>query len=217
MALTAAQTSMRLDTKRFQWAIKRLGDKAHVAIVRSLKRGATTAQTTMARAVNQDMGLAVAAAKKAIAIRQGRVETEHVIVLEVEGSKIPLIDFKATGPGGASKANPVPSGGKGRGVSYKIGSLGRTRVREAFIARVYGKGGGGGHVGVFRRRLPSERKGKSGWSKNLPIIELHGPSIAKVFAKHRKAGATAGLQSVQKNLQHELRYALQQRAQAEQA
>jgi hypothetical protein len=80
-------------------------------------------------------------------------------------------------------------------VSYRIGARGRQRLDTAFIARMRS-----GHTGVFRRTGDTR----------LPIVELFGPSITRVFSKHRPAGLAAGQASLRKNLQHELGWAIDQ-------
>jgi hypothetical protein len=59
-----------------------------------------------------------------------------------------------------------------------------------------------GHTGVFKRRA----------SGRLPISELHGPSVPKVFEKFIPAGIARGHEQLIKNLVHELRFALSQSA-----
>jgi len=53
-----------------------------------------------------------------------------------------------------------------RGVSYKSAKGGRTRIKDAFVARM-----GSGHVGVFKRVGPDR----------TPMVEPKGPSSAEVL------------------------------------
>jgi len=94
--------------------------------------------------------------------------------------RIPLMKFNAKGP--------VPSRGRGRGVTYRLRG-GRGRVENAFIATMKS-----GHVGVFRRA------GKA----RLGIVELFGPSLGQVFKKFRPAGLARAWEVFQKNFDHEL-------------
>lgn len=82
--------------------------------------------------------------------------------------RIPLMEFRARGP--------FPSRGRGTGVSYSLPG-GRGRRADAFIARMPS-----GHKGVFvRSSLGLFDKSRGAWSLNLPIKELFGPSLRRVF------------------------------------
>jgi hypothetical protein len=163
-------------------ALPRLRQRVHVAIVRSLKRAAVSAQTVAARVIAEDMDLKQADVRKAMEIKQGRVESEHTIALEVTGARIPLVKWVR---------NPQPGVRRRGGVTAKLPS-GAGRYPNAFVAQMQS-----GHVGVFARA------GKS----RLPIRELFGPSIVGVFAKHTPEIAEAGQASLEKNLRHELEFA----------
>jgi hypothetical protein len=78
---------------------------------------------------------------------------------------------------------------------------------QAFIATMRS-----GHRGVFMRVGASSRRSAGARSANLPITELHGPSIPLVFGKHLAAGLARGEAQLRKNLVHELRFALQESA-----
>ena len=88
----------------------------------------------------------------------------------------------------------MPSRGRGRGVTAKVGPS-RTRYPHAFLAQMRS-----GHLGVF------QRVGRT----RLPIRELRGPSIAHVFGKYVAVGIARGEEQLKKNLQSEFRFALRQ-------
>lgn len=181
------------DASRAFGALKGRGPKA---MARALNRSAVTTRTVMMRAVAADMGIKVGTAREAISVMNA-VPSRLVAKVEAKGARIPLIKFGAKGP--------TPSRGRGSGVRAKLKG-GKRRYPDAFIATMRS-----GHTGVFQRAgAGSSRKSRGAWSKNLPIYELHGPSIAHVFGKHSKAGLDAGEAALRKNLQHEFRYALQQ-------
>jgi hypothetical protein len=92
----------------------------------------------------------------------------------VIGKRIPLFRF------GAKPQKPTRPGPRG-GVSYKIGSRGRRRIKDAFIAAgrrgrtgTVETAGTSGHLGVFKR------VGR----KRIPIMQLFGPSIPHVADKN---------------------------------
>lgn len=178
---------LRVKTDTTKAGLRRLRDKYPVAVARALNRATASARTVMVRGMAADMGLKQAVIRKDIVTTEasaGRLFTR----LAVSGAPIPLIHFSAKGP--------YPSRGRGRGVSYRLpGSKGR--IADAFIAQM-----ASGHRGVFRR------VGRA----RLPIVELHGPSLPKVFEKVSPAGLAHGEASLQKNLIHELKWALQQAA-----
>ncbi|HUH20455.1 MAG TPA: phage tail protein, partial [Gaiellaceae bacterium] len=97
--------------------------------------------------------------------------------LYVNAKRIPLIAFRARQTR--------------QGVTYSLGR-GRGLVRGAFVATM-----GTGHTGVFRRRT----------RRRLPIIELSGPSLGRVFAKNRRARQDLAQDLMRKNLVHEWKFA----------
>lgn len=177
------------------------------AVRRAIKRTVNSAKVAMSRDIAQDMNLKVGFVKNEL--KTAVTETpggEFVGQLSVSGRRIPLIQFSAKGANGANATNPVPSAGRGRGVSARVGA-GRQQYRGAFIARM-----NSGHVGVFKRVGSSARKSRGAWSKNLPIIELHGPSLPHVFAKKAEVGLERAREQMTKELQHEIAFALQKLA-----
>jgi hypothetical protein len=172
-------------------AFARLKANARPAIVRAINRAAVSARTAMVPKMAQDLGL------KSSDIREGKqgirftqaTPDKHQARLSASLKRIPLAKFNARGP--------MPSRGKGRGVTYKIGSGGRQRVPRGFLATMRS-----GHLGVYLRT------GKA----RLPIRELFGPSIGRVFIKFRELGRVRALEALQKNLQSEFRFALSRAA-----
>ncbi len=160
--------------------------KGRTLIASALTRAATSGRAVMARDIAQDMRINVTAVKEKIRVDKVRESGDTFSVsLYASSRRVPLIDFGARGP--------RPSLGKGRGVTA------RTRVGRyprAFIAQVYGRGGGGGHIGVF------ERKGKA----RLPIKELLVVSIAHVFTKHIATGMARVKEQLAKNLRSNFRF-----------
>jgi len=100
------------------------------------------------------------------------------------GKRVPLTRFNA------KQLKQLKRGG----VTYK-GKGGRKKIPGAFIARMPS-----GHVGVFTRQS----------KKRLPIYEKFGPSIPHVFLETTRAKAAKQARRVwKKNMEHELRFALQ--------
>jgi hypothetical protein len=172
--------------------LRQLRERAPEAIVRALNRAIDSAKVAGARAVAADMGFPVTRAREEILVRHARVG-HPVASLRASAKRIPLVHFKASGP--------EPSRGRGRGVTARVKGT-RVRYPDAFIATMRS-----GHRGVFRR-VGGERRSPGGWGKNLPIRELKGPSIWKVFQNHRAVALARGREQLVKNLRSELRFAL---------
>lgn len=168
-------------------AFRKLRERARPAIVRALNRSIASAKTAMVREVSKDLGL------KSSDVRD-RIWTSEATTNRLQASlfaspkRIPLVDFKARGP--------EPSRGKGRGVTAKLPG-GAGRYPHAFIATMKS-----GYPGVF------QRPGKG----RLPIVELHGPSIARSFTKHVRIGIARGAEQLVKNLRSEFRFAMSRAA-----
>lgn len=161
--------------------------KTRRAASRALNRALVTGKAVLARAVSQDMGLKVGVVKDAIKDRKSTFSNLE-IRLAASLKRIPVIEFGATGP--------YPSRGRGRGVSWR-GPAGRVRVSNAFIAIMPT-----GHRGVFTRGNKRQRS-----SGRLPITELRGASIGRVFDKHRQAGIDAMSAAFATTLASELKFA----------
>ena len=151
--------TFKLDSRLVERSLKQFGRRLPAIAATALNRTAKGAATAWTGAVSGYMRGAIQ--KRAIR-RQIKIFKSHkrklTATLAVKNKAIPLIKFNARGP--------YPSRGKGQGVSYKIGGT-RRRRRHAFIAKIKGKG----KRGVF------QRAGKD----RLPIYELFGPSIHRVF------------------------------------
>lgn len=182
--------NIKLKTRDIGTALRRFGNRAKPGIVRALNRGAVTARTYMARAVAKDLRLKIGDVNAAIEVKQASQQNLRAIVMST-GAQISLMKFGARGP--------VPSLGRGNGVTAKLPAPGKGKYPHAFIATVR-RGQTNENLAVF------ERKGKA----RLPLKKLHGPSIAHVFWKYQAAGLKAGEESVMKNLKHELEFALSQ-------
>jgi hypothetical protein len=178
-----ATFTLTLDSADAQRRIGELGSKAPRIIARALNRSITSARAAMAGVVARDMGLKVGDVREKIRLREASPNDLRA-TLYASAKPLPLIDFKATGP--------VPSRGRGRGVSAVMKGA-RQRYPNAFIAIMPT-----GHKGVFARR------GKN----RLPIRELFGVSIAYVFKKHESVGLERAKEQLAKNLAHEFQFEL---------
>jgi hypothetical protein len=171
----------KLETSDWKAGVETLKRKFPAAVKRALRRAGTTGRNEMTKAIAADTGLGSRRIKEEIKI----VEVgDTTIQLEVRGRRLPLIEFGARGP--------EPSRGRGRGVSYRLLG-GRGRAPHGFIATMRS-----GHRGVFQRRGP----------RRLPIVELHGPSLVRVFEKYLPIGAARAEEALVKNLKHEIAFAL---------
>lgn len=150
--------------------------KTSLAVLRAIKRGTMAARTEAARTVSKDMGIGVSVVRKSILMTLPSGGTGAVGILRASLKRIPLFLFKAKGP--------YPSRGKGRGVTYRKGG-GRANIRDAFIAKMPS-----GHMGVFKR---------SGRAR-LPVNQLFGPSIGRVFDLKRKKISQTGAEATEKEL-----------------
>lgn len=186
--------TVQFHTEQATAALDQLGRAGHVALKRALRRTATSVRAVMASAVAKDVGIRVGTVRDEVRLRID--EDALLATISVSGARIPLIEFKASGPS--------PSRGKGRGVSATVQGQ-RKRYPSAFIAQMRS-----GHHGVFVRKSPSVRMSAGARSKNLPIVELRGPSLPHVFAKFIPLGIERAAEQLGKNLEHELSFALSQ-------
>lgn len=179
--------SVQLRIEDSNRAMAALGEKAPLALMRAINRTASNARTAMTRVIAGDLGIKASIVRDRVKVSEAK--RNHLgATLYASPKRIPLIQFKAKGP--------RPSRGRGRGVTAKIGA---GRYPHAFIARMTS-----GHEGVFQRR------GK----RRLPITELHGPSIAVAFDKHRDVAEARASEMLLKNVQHELSFALRRQGAA---
>jgi hypothetical protein len=198
--------TVQLNTTQTARAMRRLTAKAPAAIARAVNRSAASGKTVMVRIVAKDMGLKQAYIRERIAIVPAQPGVRPVALITARKKPIPLIAFGARGP--------VPSRGQGRGVTARNPG-GAGRYPHAFIAKVRypAKGGEGLHVGVFERKQGAKRRGPKPHRSQLPIRQLYGPSVAHVAVKQAAPAALArALEQLEKNLRHELRFALSKSA-----
>lgn len=162
--------NIEVDSKKVTEALDVAPKKTGIALLRALKKGGKEAKTLSNRVIAKDMGIKVGDVRARIRLE---VPTAQTLSAKLRASlkRIPLIKFGARGP--------EPSRGRGRGVTYR-GKGGRKRHPHAFIATMPG-----GHRGVF------ERKGEG----RLPVRQLYGPSIGRVFDEHRKEIMARGEES----------------------
>lgn len=154
--------------------------RVQTAMVRAANRAIVAGRTAMARLIAEDMGLPVGRVTKALRQRLATRDNPDASV-GAGFARLPLVDFSARGP--------LPSRGKGRGVSYRIGKGSkRGRLDTAFMAVT------GAHTGVFKRA------GRA----RLPIVQLYGPSIGKVFATHRPVGLARAAEMFDSTFDREL-------------
>jgi hypothetical protein len=173
---------MRITVEGLDKIALQLGEqppKLQRAVIRAMNRGVKSGRTLMTRSIALDTGLKSAAVRDELTLREAN-GTRAEASLSASFARLPLIKFNAKGP--------EPSYGKGRGVSYRL-KTGEGRVENAFIATMTS-----GHRGVFVRR----GRGR------LPIQELFGPSLGRVFMKFRQDTIDRVVEMFQKNFGHEL-------------
>jgi hypothetical protein len=188
-----AAVTVHLDTRGWTAAITELGKAAPRVAVRALNRSIVTGRTVMRKEVAMDTGLKQNTVSAAFRTERATA-TSLVARLSVSGKRIPLIEFGARGP--------EPSRGRGRGVSARL-KTGRGRYPHAFIATMRS-----GHRGVFQRVPGAQRRGPKPHHSQLPIYELFGPSLPKVFTTYLPVGMRAATDALTKNLAHEFEFAL---------
>lgn len=187
------RASFTLDIEALRKDLLELGAQAPVVMARALNRAALSGQTAMVKVITENLGLASKYVKREIKLDKAS-RSLPVVALTIRGRRIPLIAFGARGP--------EPSKGRGRGVSYGMKG-GRSRISDAFITTL----GAGGHRGVFKRIGSSRSRSAGAWSKNLPIVELRGPSIPHVFERYLEKFRAAAQDSLVKNLASEISFA----------
>lgn len=161
------------------------------AMVRGLNRGVSAGRTVMTQRISHDVALKARDVREAISLLEATA-AYPVARIGAGLRKIKLIDFGAKGP--------EPSRGKGRGVRAKLPG-GAGVYPDAFITVLRS-----GHRGVFSRVPDVERRSAGAWSKNLPVYELHGPSLGRVFAKYRPEGLARVEEMFIKTFDHEMRF-----------
>lgn len=195
--MAANRLVLDFNTTNVQAALRGFRTRYPKAIARALNRSIVSSRALMITRVSKDMGLKAADVRKEMVLREARPD-KLTAALEIRGNRIPLIKFSAKGP--------EPSRGRGKGVRAKLPG-GAQRYPHAFIATMKS-----GHRGVFQRVPGARRHGAGATRPQLPIYQLHGPSLPKVFYKHIDAGLERGQQSLVTNLRSELRFAMSQKA-----
>jgi hypothetical protein len=195
----AVGLTVRVDTRQVEIALAGVRNGLPRVLTRAINRSATTVRTRASRAVAEDIGVPVRTVNESMVLQRATPQRLRAVIT-ITGRRIPLIDLRARGP--------EPSRGRGRGVSYALGGT-RRRIQSAFIATMRS-----GHRGVFKRIGTSARKSPRGWSSNLPIVELKGPSIPRVAAKRAilEAIKAVGEMALLKNIQHEVRFLMSRQA-----
>lgn len=175
---------MSLAFKSDGWtrALRGLAQQTPNAIARALNRSATSANVVMLRAIAADMGLRQGDVKPQMAQRSATASNLKAVI-EARGARIPLIKFNAR--------DRFP-----KGVTARLPG-GAGRYPHAFIRTMRS-----GHTGVFQRRGPAR----------LPITELKGPSIPRVFEKYIPNGLARAQEALVTNMAHEMSFVLRRLA-----
>jgi hypothetical protein len=156
-----------------------------VATVRAMNAALAKGQTQMKRSVADDMKIKQAHVARVIySIKASYAEPKATLATK-SLTRVPLMYFGGKGP--------TPSRGLPGTVSAAPRGSRKTYA-EAFIARVsyyrnedFGKTFGV-HTGIFKRTVgKGSRKSAGAWGPNLPIKQLYGPSMGRVFAKYRES------------------------------
>lgn len=184
--MAQAQVTISVDSEGVLHRLEQYPDRVTRATIRAINRAIASARTVMVREIARDTGLRSKDVRDALSLREATVN--HLSgSLGATLKKIPLIKFNARGP--------EPSRGKGRGVRARlVGGAGH--YPHAFIVTMPT-----GHRGVFARKTPPSR---------LPIRELFGPSLGRVFEKYRAPAEARAREVFGKNLDHELEFAASQ-------
>jgi len=190
----ASMFSMSFDTRPLAAFVSQLRATAGpVVIARAINKTADSEKVAFSRDIAKKMALKVGVVKNAIRVERATGSRQAARVITA-GARIPLIDFGARGQ--------EPSRGRGRGVSARLPG-GRGRYPHAFIATMRS-----GHRGVFERVPGGRRHGLPPNRSQLPIYELFGPSITRVFERLIPASDARRTETLLKNLQHEFQFAL---------
>lgn len=169
-----------------------------VAAARAMNRSITSANSLLVKSVADDLKVKQKDVRDAMTVT---LATAARLVARIAAPfrRLWLYDLIQ---GGADPKGPFPSRGRRvlriRGKSYP----------DAFVARV------GRHWGIFKR-IGAAWKSRGAWSKNLPILELKGPSIGRVATKYRPQALARVQEVFAKNFSHELGFARTQGGGAE--
>jgi len=180
---------MRLDVRSDITQVLKMLNETQQQIVpkvaaRSLNKTITTVNSEAARQIKKDLGdgLTISAVKAGIT-KINATPKKLYAALYAKGRRIPIIKLDPR-----ARQNET-------GISYKNNSRGRISIPHAFLATMKN-----GHLGVFMR------KGQ----ERLPIKELMGPSLPKVFSNDviLKAMERIAKERWMQVFQHELEYEL---------
>lgn len=169
---------MRIELTGAADIAKALEDSPKVVVkaaVRAMNSAIASGNTLMARLIATDTGIKVSYVKKRMYQIKASYSNPMATLATRSLNRIPLMVFGAKGP--------QPSRGKGRGVTAKPQGA-RKSYPNAFIAGVTTGHEWSVHTGVFVR-VGGKTTSRGGWGKNLPIKQLFGPSLGRVFAQHR--------------------------------
>ena len=182
------EVNVRIDVKNVE---KMLADfPANIippAIARALNKTIQSAKSTATKSIAANIGIKQQDVRSVLDIDKANRNNLTAILKASSKRRLPVI-----------KIDPRATQDES-GVSYK-GQDGQIRhIDHAFIATMRS-----GHRGVFKRKPDAKR---------LPIIELQGPSIQKVFVNHaiQEAIKSAIDARWQPNLDHEVWFELQRR------
>jgi len=180
---------VRLHSEKAEAMLRALGAQVAPAIARALNRSIKSARVVVARETAKDMSLPSTRVRENLVI-QDAYPANLRATMSASPKRIPLIDFKATGP--------YPSRGRGQVTAMSRG--GRKTIPHAFIAVMRS-----GHRGVYKRDPKRSMRGRP---NRQAIVELRGASIAQVALKHAAAGQVRGEMQLAKNMASELNFAI---------
>lgn len=180
---------MRVDVRAdIKQVLKMLDETQHhlvpKAAARSLNKTITSVNAEAARQIKADLGTAINISTIKASIKKiNAMPKKLYAALYAKGGRLPLIKLDPQAKQTAS------------GVSYKNKGRGRIHIPHAFLATMRN-----GHRGIFKRK----------GTQRLPIEELAGPSIPKVFINDfiLKAMERIAKERWIKVFQHELNYIL---------
>lgn len=175
--------SAKLDLSSFNAEVQNLERILPIPTARALNRAGASMKTLAVREIANDLGVKQMDIRDRIGVREATPDRLEVL-LSASPRRIPIIDFNARGP--------EPSRGRGTGVRARIGGS-AANYPKAFIATMKS-----GHRGVFSRSTTAR----------LPIYEMFGPSVWKVFLKYVQPVLDRGREQLLKNLASEIRFAM---------
>lgn len=160
------------------------------ACVRAMNAAAQKGNTHMKRVIAADLKMRVSDVGAKLFAVKASYQVPRATLATRRLSRIPLMYFGGKGS--------MPSRGVGAPATASVRGGGRKSYQGAFLANVryYRKVDDereyGLHQGIFVRAAGrSSRKSAGARGPNLPIKQLYGPSLGRVFAIYREA--TVGL------------------------